>query len=192
MGEFSTYPNIDEGMGIESSQGNLRMQLALLLSWLSIVKWKVKVAETITLPADMLCNAMQGNHATNKQTKATIKHTTQFKFPENITIYMDHCTLPLRIALQKLQCNNCTAKIALQKWYCTTFTATISLHTALHNVLHICNTNKGNNTCRSIPMSPNVLISSDRSSCTDDGLLYIHLYIRPLFQILSIYAFLYC
>ena len=40
------------------------------------------------------------------------------------------------------------------------------------------------------------LISSDRSSCTDDGLLYIHLYIyiyiRPLFQILSIYAFLYC
>ena len=35
-------------------------------------------------------------------------------------------------------------------------------------------------------------ISSDRSSCTDDGLLYIYISIRPLFQILSIYAFLYC
>ena len=34
------------------------------------------------------------------------------------------------------------------------------------------------------------LFSSDRSSCTDDGLLYI--YPHPLFQILSIYAFLYC
>ena len=36
------------------------------------------------------------------------------------------------------------------------------------------------------------IISSDRSSCTDDGLLYIYISIRPLFQILSIYAFLYC
>ena len=34
---------------------------------------------------------------------------------------------------------------------------------------------------------PSNFISSDRSSCTDDGLLYIQ-----LFQILSIYAFLYC
>ena len=65
------------------------------------------------------CNAMQGNHATNKQTNSTIKYTTQFKFPENITIHMDHCTLPLHIALQKLQCNNGTAKMALQQFHCT-------------------------------------------------------------------------
>ena len=35
------------------------------------------------------------------------------------------------------------------------------------------------------------IISSDRSSCTDDGLLYIYPQWQ-LFQILSIYAFLYC
>ena len=35
-------------------------------------------------------------------------------------------------------------------------------------------------------------VSSDRSSCTDDGLLYIQSSSNPLFQIWSIYAFLYC
>ena len=29
------------------------------------------------------------------------------------------------------------------------------------------------------------IFSSDRSSCSDDGLLYIYLYIRPLFQIFT-------
>ena len=38
---------------------------------------------------------------------------------------------------------------------------------------------------------PPVIFSSDRSSCTDDGLLYIYPQ-HQLFQILSIYAFLYC
>ena len=35
------------------------------------------------------------------------------------------------------------------------------------------------------------IVSSDRSSCSDDGLLYIQSS-NPLFQIWIIYAFLYC
>ena len=39
--------------------------------------------------------------------------------------------------------------------------------------------------------SISLIVSSDRSSCTDDGLLYIQSS-NPLFQIWSIYAFRYC